>query len=85
MNPNDTTAFITLVITIGVVSMFALLVRLRRHQSVGSADLKEISARLSHLEQAVDAISVETERIAEGQRFATKLLNERAGQPAKRE
>ncbi|MGH7646917.1 MAG: hypothetical protein ACREND_02285 [Gemmatimonadaceae bacterium] len=30
--------------------------------------------RLQHLEQAVDAIAVEIERISEGQRFTTKLL-----------
>ena len=33
--------------------------------------------RLLHLEQAVDAIAIEIERISEGQRFTTRLLNER--------
>jgi len=33
--------------------------------------------RLRHLEQAVDAIAIEIERISEGQRFTTKLLAER--------
>lgn len=33
--------------------------------------------RLKRLEQAVDAIALEVERIAEGQRFTTKLLSER--------
>ncbi|SRR6266567_1934303 len=37
-------------------------------------------ARLSRLEQAVDAIALEIERISEGQRFTTKLLSERAQQ-----
>lgn len=37
-------------------------------------------ARLSRLEQAVDAIAVEVERISEGQRFTTKLLSEQARQ-----
>jgi hypothetical protein len=36
------------------------------------------SARLERLEQAVDTIAVEVERISEGQRFLTKLL---AGRP----
>lgn len=35
--------------------------------------------RLDRLEQAVDSIAVEVERIAEGQRFAAKLLVERLG------
>lgn len=33
--------------------------------------------RLDRLEQAVDAIAVEVERISEGQRFVTKLLTDR--------
>jgi hypothetical protein len=33
--------------------------------------------RLEHLQQSVDAIAIEVERIAEGQRFTTKLLSER--------
>ncbi len=40
-------------------------------------------ARLSRLEQAVDAIAVEVERISEGQRFTTKLLSEQARQGSK--
>lgn len=38
--------------------------------------------RLQHLEQAVDAIALEVERISEGQRFTTKLLAERQGEKA---
>lgn len=33
--------------------------------------------RLQHLEQAVDAIAIEIERISENQRFTTKLLADR--------
>jgi hypothetical protein len=36
-------------------------------------------ARLERMEQAIDAIAVEVERISEGQRFTTKLLSERVG------
>jgi hypothetical protein len=35
-------------------------------------------ARLARLEQAVDAIALEVERISEAQRFTTKLLNDQA-------
>jgi hypothetical protein len=38
----------------------------------------EIGARLERMEQAIDAIAVEVERIAEGQRFTSKLLVGRA-------
>ncbi len=36
----------------------------------------EVSARLERLEQGMDAIAIEVERISEGQRFVTKLLSE---------
>jgi hypothetical protein len=35
-------------------------------------------ARLARLEVAVESIAVEVERISEGQRFTTRLLNEQA-------
>jgi hypothetical protein len=37
--------------------------------------------RLERIEQAVDAIAIEMERVSEGQRFTTKLLAERVAQP----
>lgn len=37
----------------------------------------EVTARLERMEQALDSIAVEVERISEGQRFTTKLLSER--------
>jgi hypothetical protein len=36
----------------------------------------ELSAQLTQLNQAVDAIALEVERISEGQRFTTRLLSE---------
>ena len=36
----------------------------------------EVKERLERMEQAIDAIAVEVERISEGQRFTTKLLSE---------
>ena len=39
-------------------------------------------ADLQQLQQAVDVIAVEVERISEGQRFVSKLLNERLDAPA---
>lgn len=40
--------------------------------------IAQSAERLSRLEQSVDAIAVEIERISEGQRFVTKLLSEKA-------
>lgn len=39
-----------------------------------------VEARLQRIEEAVETIAVEIERMGEGQRFVTKLLAERAGQ-----
>jgi hypothetical protein len=38
--------------------------------------------RLDQLQQSIDAIAVEVERIAEAQRFSAKLLAERTDTPA---
>jgi len=38
-------------------------------------------ARLERIEQAVDSIAIEIERISENQRFTTKLLSERVTTP----
>lgn len=39
------------------------------------------SERLQRIEQAIDAMAIEIERISEGQRFTTRLLAERADSP----
>jgi TolA-binding protein len=39
----------------------------------------EVSAHMQRLEQAIEAVAIEVERISEGQRYTTKLLAERAG------
>ena len=45
----------------------------------------ETAQRLARMEQAVDSIAIEVERISEGQRFTTKLLSERPeGVPVER-
>jgi hypothetical protein len=41
----------------------------------------DVSARLERMEQAIDSIAVEVERISEGQRFTTKLLADRSSTP----
>ncbi|MES2523729.1 MAG: hypothetical protein V4617_13570 [Gemmatimonadota bacterium] len=38
----------------------------------------EVLTRLNSIEQAVESVAIEVERISEGQRFTTKLLNDRA-------
>lgn len=69
-----------------VVVLFPLTIayarRLWRRGAVAvSAIPHELMDRLSRLDQAVDSIAVEVERIGEGQRFVTRLLAERPMEP----
>jgi hypothetical protein len=84
MNPNDTAALIAVSITIGVVLLALITTFGRRRGTVTNTELAAINEKLARMEQAIDAMAVETERISEGQRFATKLLSERAKEPAAR-
>ncbi len=38
----------------------------------------DVTSRLERMEQAIDSIAVEVERISEGQRYTTKLLSDKA-------
>jgi hypothetical protein len=55
---------------------FARMMWKRSSRPVIPAAVPETAARLGRLEQSVDAIAVEVERITEGQRFITRLLSE---------
>ena len=46
--------------------------------SMTKQGLESSDQRLARVENAVESIAVEVERISEGQRYVTKLLNERA-------
>jgi len=78
MNPNDVAPLlITLILTAAVWSLVMARIKARARQQVPAPELKEIVERLERMEQAIDAMAVETERISEGQRFTTKLLSDR--------
>lgn len=47
---------------------------------VGRPELQSIEDRLTRIEQAVDSIAIEVERVSEGQRFSTKLLADRSAE-----
>ena len=50
-------------------------------RAAGSAGSPDDSRRLERLEQGMDAIAIEVERISEGQRFVTRLLSEAHNAP----
>lgn len=51
--------------------------RMERRGIPDDPDRGELMARIERMENALDAVAVQVERIAEGQRFTTKLLSER--------
>ena len=65
-------AAVIIVIGLPIVRAYA-----RRLESMPNSVPPDLTARLQRMEQAIDSIAVEVERISEGQRFTTKLLAER--------
>jgi hypothetical protein len=53
----------------------------RTNRPVAAPLPDDASRRLERLEQGMDAIAIEIERVSEGQRFVTRLLSESHGQP----
>ena len=77
-----------LIALIGVVSGIGILVGAfagayffgksrGQRETFNAARDPELLARISRVEQIVEATAVEIERISEGQRFTTRLLHER--------
>lgn len=57
--------------------------RIWRRPAATSTEMPaELTDRLNRLEQAVDAVAVELERVGEGQRYVTKVFTEQVGQRA---
>lgn len=70
-------AFTTFVVTLSIVARFAF--RKSRSTPLPSrkGDARIDDSRFARLEDAVDSIAIEVERIAEAQRFTAKLMSER--------
>ena len=70
--------FFAMVATIAVGAPLARAFARRMERDSKVKIAPEIASRLERIEQAVDSIAIEVERISEGQRFTTKLLTERS-------
>jgi hypothetical protein len=69
--------FMIVAIVLGFPIVRMLTKRIEK-QSVAPPQIPaDVTARLERIEQSIDAVALEVERIAEGQRFTTKLLSER--------
>lgn len=75
--------FFAMVATIAVGAPLARAFARRMERESKTKLAPEVTARLERIEQAVDAIAIEVERISEGQRFTTKLLTERASEASR--
>jgi hypothetical protein len=73
------------IVMVAAVAIFYPLMRAfaRRLEGAGRRPAGDLDSaeRLARIEQAVDAMAIEIERISEGQRFTTKLLTSRAEAP----
>ena len=63
------------------ISMIAMavskMVSARRRKDLPESTVARLEERLERMEMAIDAMATEVERVAEGQRFTTKLLADR--------
>jgi cell division protein FtsL len=75
----DIVAIIAFFGTIIVVTLGVPLVRayVRKQDAQNQLNVPQIDQRLSRIENAIESMSIEVERISEGQRFVTRLLAER--------
>jgi hypothetical protein len=83
MDPDVITAIVATASfsAIGIAAWASVLFIRRRlgpTSGPGPNELRQVNDQLARLQTAVDAMSVEVERISEGQRFTTKLLAEKA-------
>jgi hypothetical protein len=68
--------FVTvIVLSIAVPLVRAYVRRMERGALLPASD-PQVNERLGRIEQAIDAMAVEVERISEGQRFVTRALAE---------
>jgi hypothetical protein len=65
-----------IVISLGIPVIRALVRRFERGPLLPPQQAPDTTARLERIEQAIEAVAIEVERIAEAQRFSAKLMAE---------
>ena len=63
----------------GVCAISVATYRSVKRIDAKNAPVGDVSERLAQLQQSVDAIAIEVERVAEAQRFMARLESEREG------
>ena len=65
-------------IAISMIAMaVARIASSRRRKDFPDSGVERLEKRLERMEQAIDAMATEVERVAEGQRFTSRLLADR--------
>lgn len=82
MTPFDVPIALFASVAFTVVGVSFARVLGRRIDAQNGSGNNEVIRRLERMEQAIDAIAVEVERVSEAQRFTTKLLSEKSGSGA---
>jgi hypothetical protein len=76
---------LAIAIVFGIAALMLKTYLTHREKMKGLSNSKQAPApsdqRLERLEQAVESIAIEVERISEGQRYVTKLMSGRSQQP----
>ncbi len=68
-------------IVMTVIRTVARAITMRHDRgALGEGSVDRLDERLGRMEQAIEAMAIEVERVSEGQRFTSKLLAERATQ-----
>ena len=84
MSDNEMVVAITsMAFTFGtIITVVRLWVNRSRSAGAPPAQLDPVMDRLLRIEQTLDSVAIEVERISEAQRFTTKLLSDREKVPA---
>jgi hypothetical protein len=68
-------AIIGATVSISMIAMaIAKMVASRRRKDLPDSNVARLEQRLERMEQAIDAMAVEVERVVEGQQFTSRLL-----------
>ncbi len=71
-------AITSMALTFGtIITLVRLWVSRSRSTQAPPAQLEPVMDRLLRIEQTLDSVAIEVERISEAQRFTTKLLSDR--------
>jgi hypothetical protein len=82
MHPGQIAVITIIAIICGTLISLVKLWTQRHRGDAGpmQKQLQAIEERLTRMENAIESVAIETERISEAQRFTARVLTERAGQ-----